>query len=181
MICAECRSDTGIKGIDLKDGRHTHYSAISCRDILKAKLHQSDLQNETLKNERDSMAAQQAVLYVKHIERGEELDAANRLNQELQKKVEEVGLLSITAGGARSRAVAERDDAQEILKRFTDLDCCTGYTLSRDDYAKFWDALDDARRLLKADLKRKCEHCGDTGICNCVTLDNNVHPCCECS
>src|SRR5262245_60188080 len=37
-ICAECGADTGINGIDLKDGRHTHYSAISCRDILRARV-----------------------------------------------------------------------------------------------------------------------------------------------
>lgn len=37
-ICAECGVDTKINGIDLKDGRHTHYSAISCRDELKKQV-----------------------------------------------------------------------------------------------------------------------------------------------
>jgi hypothetical protein len=38
-ICAECGTDTGINGIDHhQDGRHTHYSAISCRDILKVRV-----------------------------------------------------------------------------------------------------------------------------------------------
>lgn len=38
MRCADCGEHTDGNGIDLNDGRHTHYAAFSCRDILKQQV-----------------------------------------------------------------------------------------------------------------------------------------------
>lgn len=41
------------------------------------------------------------------------------------------------------------DELQILLKKFTNLDCCTGYLLREDDLPVFWDALDEAREYLR--------------------------------
>lgn len=35
MNCDFCGTDTGINGMDLKDGGHSHYSSSSCAQSLK--------------------------------------------------------------------------------------------------------------------------------------------------
>ena len=45
--------------------------------------------------------------------------------------------------------IKERDALKVILKKFSDLDCCTGYSLGQKDYPAFWDALDEAREALR--------------------------------
>jgi hypothetical protein len=73
-------------------------------------------------------------------------------------------------------AEEERDRLLALLKRFTDLDCCTGYTLSREDYAVFWDILDDARAELGVSPSAaKCD-------CTCHSVNKGDSCCsaCEC-
>lgn len=40
------------------------------------------------------------------------------------------------------------DSLKKILKRFADLDCCTGFLLGEKEHPALWDALDEAREAL---------------------------------
>ncbi len=63
---------------------------------------------------------------------------------------------------AQSKSIElQNDGLKKLLKRFTDLDCCTGFALSENEHPKLWDALEDARELLTPTQKRKEE-------CSCI-------------
>lgn len=54
----------------------------------------------------------------------------------------------------------QKNRLRDLLKRFTDLDCCTGYSLGQKDYPAFWDALDEARTILQSNKIRHCNLAG---------------------
>ena len=54
-----------------------------------------------------------------------------------------------TAQMAIERLEKEVDTLKKILKKFADLDCCTGYSLGEKDLPAFWDTLDEARDALR--------------------------------